>query len=204
MIRNSTNGNVQSAAPNFTTAMRKQAVEELTPALSASAPIFEVDVRKLRVCIFHPTEDARSETFIRQHIEGLSARSVIGGPRPTLYSDGSPLVRQGLLLKGMRKLAEDFLNLSPEFFSRGAFTRYLRRNRIEVVLAEYGPTGVEVQDCCHDAGVPLVVHFHGYDAHRLPILEEYCKGYIVVRTFASQLFGTAFTVFSERKNRALL
>lgn len=149
----------------------------------------------LSICVVHPSENALSETFIRQHIERLPARSIYGGPWPTWYSNGTPLVRQRLLMKGIGFLATHFLNLSPERFSRRAFARYLRREAIDVVLAEYGPTGVAVRDTCHDAEVPLVVHFHGYDAHSIPVLEEYREGY-------RQLFAAAVAVIAVSRTMA--
>jgi glycosyltransferase involved in cell wall biosynthesis len=53
----------------------------------------------------------------------------------------------------------------------------LRRDRTDVVLAEYGPTGVAMVGPCHIARVPLVVHFHGYDAYRYDLLEQYGTRY---------------------------
>jgi colanic acid/amylovoran biosynthesis glycosyltransferase len=98
-------------------------------------------------------------------------------------------------MKGIGFLATRFFNLSPEYFSRRAFARYLRREAIDVVLAEYGPTGVAVLDSCHDAGVPLVVHFHGYDAHSIPVLEEYREEY-------RQLFAAAAAVIAVSRTMA--
>jgi colanic acid/amylovoran biosynthesis glycosyltransferase len=157
--------------------------------------IHEHGARGLIICVVHPLESAYSETFIRQHIERLSAHSVYGGPLPTWSSNGTPLIRQMLLSKGMGFLATRFLNLPPEYFSRRAFVRYLRRNAIDVVLAEYGPTGVEVRKCCHAAGVPLVVHFHGYDAHSIPVLEEHCDGY-------REMFATSAAVIAVSRTMA--
>jgi colanic acid/amylovoran biosynthesis glycosyltransferase len=104
-------------------------------------------------------------------------------------------MRQRLVMKGIGFLATRFLNLSPEYFSRRAFAQYLRREAIDVVLAEFGPTGVEVLSCCHDAGVPLVVHFHGFDAHSIPVLEEYREGY-------RQLFVAAAAVIAVSRTMA--
>jgi glycosyltransferase involved in cell wall biosynthesis len=53
----------------------------------------------------------------------------------------------------------------------------LRRRKTDVVLAEYGPTGVAMMGPCEIAGVPLVVHFHGYDAYRYDLLEQYGMRY---------------------------
>jgi glycosyltransferase involved in cell wall biosynthesis len=48
---------------------------------------------------------------------------------------------------------------------------------VEAVIAEYGPNGVAVMDVCKEAGVPLIVHFHGYDAYVRPVLEKEGKRY---------------------------
>ncbi len=39
-------------------------------------------------------------------------------------------------------------------------------------MAEYGPTGTAVMQMCKEAGVPLIVHFHGFDAYDRRVLEE--------------------------------
>jgi colanic acid/amylovoran biosynthesis glycosyltransferase len=57
------------------------------------------------------------------------------------------------------------------------YASYLRRQAIKVVLAEYGPVAAEVDEGCMRAGVPLVVHFHGYDAFRHDVLSTYGEAY---------------------------
>src|SRR5690606_12856109 len=47
----------------------------------------------------------------------------------------------------------------------------LKAEQVQVLLAEYGPMGDALVSACRDAKVPLVVHFHGYDAHMHPIVE---------------------------------
>ena len=56
-------------------------------------------------------------------------------------------------------------------FSR-QFARFLRQAGIEVVLAEYGPTAATILDACSIARIPMVVHFHGYDAYRRQTVTE--------------------------------
>lgn len=151
--------------------------------------------RSLSICVVHASENSYSETFIRAHIDRLHARSIYGGPLPTWYANGTPLIRQQLVMQGVGFLATRLLNLSPEYFSRRAFAKYLRREAIDVVLAEFGPTGVEILSCCHDASVPLVVHFHGFDAHSIPVLEEYRDGY-------RKLFAAAAAVIAVSRTMA--
>jgi glycosyltransferase involved in cell wall biosynthesis len=45
------------------------------------------------------------------------------------------------------------------------------------VLAQYGVLGARLADSCAEARVPLIVHFHGYDAYVSRVLEEQRDGY---------------------------
>jgi glycosyltransferase involved in cell wall biosynthesis len=56
--------------------------------------------------------------------------------------------------------------------------------KIDVVLAEYGMTGAEIQDACRLAGVPLVAYFYGFEAWSKPVVEKYLPDY-------KRLFGNA-------------
>jgi colanic acid/amylovoran biosynthesis glycosyltransferase len=47
----------------------------------------------------------------------------------------------------------------------------------DVVLAEFAPLGTSLVRPCQIAKVPLVVHFHGYDAFERATLEKYEKEY---------------------------
>jgi len=129
-----------------------------------------------KLAIVTPSRSAISETFILAHIERLPAKAHVlhGGHLPT-HADGEPLIhnhsalaRGGFLLKRrLRGLPGDW-----EARRRTAVEAFLRRQKIQVVLAEYGPTGVAMMELCARAGIPLVVHFHGYDAYKSSVLEE--------------------------------
>ena len=54
-----------------------------------------------------------------------------------------------------------------------SWRQYLGEHRPDVVLAQYGPTGLAAMPGCRDRGIPLVVHFHGYDASRMMRLAGY-------------------------------
>ena len=42
---------------------------------------------------------------------------------------------------------------------------------------DYGPTGVQLMRPCADAGVPILVHFHGYDAYDRSLVNEHRTDY---------------------------
>ena len=64
-----------------------------------------------------------------------------------------------------------------EYSRNRLFSRFLRKRRVNVVLAEYGPTGVSIMDACRVAGIPFVAHFHGYDAYDQTMLRKYQTEY---------------------------
>ena len=55
--------------------------------------------------------------------------------------------------------------------------KFLREQNVDLVLAEYGVIGAEVWTACRDEGLPLVVHFFGYDAFHKRTLENYGEHY---------------------------
>jgi colanic acid/amylovoran biosynthesis glycosyltransferase len=60
---------------------------------------------------------------------------------------------------------------------RRVLAGFLRERQVDVALAEFGQTGVLLHEACEEAGVPLVVHFHGYDAYRRPVVAHWGEGY---------------------------
>jgi colanic acid/amylovoran biosynthesis glycosyltransferase len=58
-----------------------------------------------------------------------------------------------------------------------ALADFLRRESISAVLAEYGPSGCAAMAACAETGTRLVVHFHGYDAYRRDMLDQYGAAY---------------------------
>lgn len=113
-----------------------------------------------------------SETFIRAHatqLEGV-AGVIVGNPlnRRSGAGHGSPLQSLTLAARGIRLLARRLGLSTSEKQDKGALLRYLRKLRPDVVLAEYGHTATSVLGACRAMNIPLVAHFHGWDAFVLP------------------------------------
>jgi glycosyltransferase involved in cell wall biosynthesis len=144
---------------------------------------------KKHICIIHPNKELYSETFIHNHIRHLP------GEVDVLYRP-EMLTRQGsdekpLVPRSLRVASRTFYNVCDRFSGISTGTtfkkldgvssfmlrRFLLSNKIDAVLAEYGTTGVAVMDACRKARVPLIVHFHGFDAHCLPLIEEFATSY---------------------------
>lgn len=130
-----------------------------------------------RVCVIGINRNAVSETFIRAHVERMPATVdyLYGGGFPSYRGDDQllppPLLpEQALQYRFGRSLAFRSQQIQP--LKEQALKRFLRTHKIEAVLAEYGPTGVRVMDVCRELRIPLVVHFHGFDAY----VEDVIKG----------------------------
>lgn len=126
------------------------------------------------VAVVTPYEPSLSETFIRAHLERLPAKTVlIAGRPPTVGSRPVLSVAERAAYKMRRALLREGLGRE----TTAAYVRAFRRHRVQAVLAEYGTTGVLVMDACRELGLPLIVHFHGYDASVRKVLEEYAAAY---------------------------
>jgi len=55
--------------------------------------------------------------------------------------------------------------------------RFLIKNHVDVVLAEYGPVGTWLIDHCERTGIPLVTHFHGHGVFNRRTFNKYKKYY---------------------------
>jgi len=145
----------------------------------------------VRIAVATPNLDAYSETFIRSHIERLPAKIHVlhGGHWPT-EANGEPLVRDYNRLQRLRFRLEQQSKGLPwngEAKHFRAVFDYLQGHRIQAVLAEYGPTGVAMMDVCAQVDIPLIVHFHGYDAYKSDVLAHHRQQY-------SKLFASAAAV----------
>lgn len=77
--------------------------------------------------------------------------------------------------------------------------RRLRGLRIDTVLANYGPTAVALLPICSKLGIKLVVHFHGFDAHKTSTLLEHRDGYVQLGKYAA-----AVVAVSHRMKESLI
>ncbi len=169
-----------------------------------SVPRFAAPEMRSRpvVCLITPREFSYSETFIRDHVRQLPAqvRVLYGGSRrggtsamaeasglallemlvtrayfPNRRGDGRGLV--SMPGRGLDLIWKHIFKASRQPFSERALRKYLRRERVQAVLAEFGQTGAQVMGACSSAGVPLIVHFHGSDIYKQKWIDLYLPAY---------------------------
>lgn len=126
-----------------------------------------------RYAILSTNRNQYSETFIQAHIQLISNAIV--------YSDGYFPTSISL------DRGETWSELSQGKDPETTLIESWEEQNVQAVLAEYGPAGVEVMNACKKAGIPLVVHFHGFDAYRDDCLNHYGEQYKELFQFASKI-----------------
>jgi len=162
-------------------------------------------VSDFRLCQVHLTRDDPGQPFARAHAERLPCRvSVVHGDWDgPAYLDRAPL-------RSTKPLPE-FVRLGRRAVAywRGRdgeaaeisslYVRAFRRARCQAVLVEFGHIAVQAMDACRSLGLPMVVHFHGFDVHSRAILDRHGARY-------GELFdqAAALVVVSRPMQEALL
>lgn len=133
-----------------------------------------IAVHQPRIGIAAPSVGAWSETFIAAHLQRLPhVRLVLtDGVLPTRISDGPRLLRNDAFGRFLDRVEARARGTGMDGLLRSRITRSLRTNRIEVLLAEYGTCAGAVVAASVAAGVPLVAHFHGFDAYSRSALRD--------------------------------
>jgi len=144
---------------------------------------------KKNILIVAPHKVGLTETFIRAHIERLDGQVYyLYGWNLEFYTKDDVSLKDlyspkpGILDK-LRSLLPHYFYFRLERSRQKAYTkealieRYLKEHQIEVVLAEYGTAGSFMAPICQAVQIPLIVHFHGFDASSYDILDAYKKGY---------------------------
>ena len=133
---------------------------------------------KINLAIVSPIHEAYSETFITAHKTNLDGivKFYYGGFVPThLEGKGRLISSSNFGVRVFFKLINCFHHFESSF--HWGFYRSLKKEKIDIVLAEYGQTGASIYRICQRLSIPLLVHFHGYDASQKQILEKYQEDY---------------------------
>ncbi len=155
-------------------------------------------MRKYNIALISPNENCYSETFIQAHRELVFGNIFYyyNGRLPRNCYGRKPLLDD---LNIFYKIGDRLIPGGIKNISELALKKSFRKNNIDLVLAEYGPTGCDVLPVCKELNLPLIVHFHGKDAHCFDVLRRFGGTY-------KELFGYSrfIIVVSEYMRKALL
>lgn len=151
-----------------------------------------MELQKNKIAIVSPSQNAYSETFIQEQKNGMQGEVFYyyGGNLPTHLEHHGKLMSRAILLvnKMQRKLGLTHFNAGET-----AFIHSLKQHKIQVVLAQYGTTANQIVQLCKYLNIPLVTHFHGYDASIKTVIEN-CKNYQEVFVYSTQIIAVSISM----------
>ena len=142
-----------------------------------------------------------SETFIRRHINELPFEiTVLHGIGLSELSNGGHLISKYRLIRFLAGRMASFGWLDLNAIRDHSLANYLSTSGTRAVLAEYGVCGTAVVNACQLARVPLVVHFHGFDAYKRSVLEQYAEAYERLFKIAEAIVGVSRDMCDQLEN----
>lgn len=151
----------------------------------------------MKIAIVSPRKTGLSETFIQAQVERLSGEILHyhGGDYPTHLGDNpiaeSVSTTKKIADKLKRQLSKSGLN-HYEFL----FRESLKKEKPDLVLVQYGVLGAKNLRAIASLRIPLVVHFHGYDASVHGILESLKTEYQAMFKYAKAIIGVSQKMIS--------
>lgn len=146
-------------------------------------------LKNKRIAIVSPGQNIYSETFIQEQKIGLKGEVFyyFNGALPTFLENKGKLFSKFDLIVFKLKLKSGFTRFNAK---EQAFIRSLKKNKIDVVLAQYGPTAHEIVSVCDKLKLPLITHFHGYDASEHSIISK-CNNYKEVFLYSKYIIAVS-------------
>ena len=123
---------------------------------------------KKTLAIFSPVQNAYSESFIQAHRRlDFKIKFYYGNYLPNALESDKNIFDSSISSRIKRRL------LRVVGLEEKKLLYSLRKEKVDVVLAEYGPTAAESLDHIKQAKLPLIVHFHGFDASDKGTIQKY-------------------------------
>lgn len=146
----------------------------------------------MKIAVISPRKSSVSETFIQAQIDRLKGEIIHyhGGETP-LYIGDRALSQEVSVIKKLsnkitRQLGSDTLSLAEYLFSES-----LKREKPDVILAQYGVLAAKTIKVIKASGIPLIIHFHGYDASVYKVLESLKPAYLEMFSYAKSIIGVS-------------
>jgi len=151
-----------------------------------------VNTQKKNICVILPSPLGYSETFLQAHIDKLSAAVNYLQNFPVDIDDVFPKQTSSAgaeQLKQRLRVCWHRHGLNP--IKKISLRKFFKRNNINLVLAEYGLTGIGALNVCKELNIPLVVHFHGYDAYVTELLDRHKHAYKRIFDYSSGIIAVS-------------
>ncbi|WOD43981.1 glycosyltransferase family 4 protein [Hwangdonia lutea] len=128
--------------------------------------------KKINIALFSPSKNPYSETFIHAHKKYLNGNIFYYygtgyGLRLEHEQNKMPFHKRFIL-----KIYTKLTSKSSTYIWKQKLLYSLKTNRVDVVLVEYGTHAHSLRKILKESCLPIVVHFHGYDASINTIVED--------------------------------
>jgi glycosyltransferase involved in cell wall biosynthesis len=160
------------------------------------------------LAITSPSPDGHPETFVVDHKQIRANVFYYYGDMVPRYVEGQGLFSIDRASLSFGRLVQVVRHLNPIRFKKSClgffdycFAQSLRKNKIDVVLSEYGDCSAQVMRACRYAHIPLVAHFHGRDCSAYSVLNAYKKQYQELFKYASYVVAVSHVM--EKKLESL-
>jgi glycosyltransferase involved in cell wall biosynthesis len=142
----------------------------------------------MKIALFSPLKNAPSETFIQAHRELLEGQVLYyhTGAIPK-YLEENPLQIPFPKLYRVLGFVRRQLGLAHTPIIDHSLERSLKQEKPDVIFAEFGVCGAVCTPIAKRLGIPLITHYHGYDASEYDILKKYEKEYKAMFDYASAI-----------------
>jgi glycosyltransferase involved in cell wall biosynthesis len=156
----------------------------------------------MTTCIIQGADNFHSSSFIRAHIEYLAGKKIaLTNYYPRLAYQGREIryfYSRRPLLRKLKKFLPQWMyhrhvTLWEETYAgrHDAISAFMKHHGVDVILAEFGIHGSTICPHARDLGIPLIVHFHGHDAHRDPLLDGFKDRYEAMFEYAFKLISVS-------------
>lgn len=138
------------------------------------------------LAIFSPNQYSYSETFIQAHKNlAFNIKFYYGGTIPCNLESSPSLFHFKLGARIKKRFKTEFS------LSEHALMNSLKKEKVDCILAEYGPTACLTLKIIEYLKLPLVVHFHGFDATNKDVVNEYALRYKKMFDYASAVIAVS-------------
>ncbi|MCK0125014.1 glycosyltransferase [Gelidibacter sp. F2691] len=152
----------------------------------------------MNIAIFSPNQNPYSETFIQAHKNYLNDKVFYYfGPKGYVQLEGQ-LSMASKISYIRHRTVQKLCNYPLSYVNQQSVLISLKKNAIDVVLVEYGVHAYNLYPILRASNLPIVVHFHGYDASVKHVIKK-CENYVEVFQVA-----TFVVVVSRDMERRLL
>lgn len=152
-----------------------------------------------KIAVVSPSQlEQVQETFIRAHAALIPNTLFLYGGKLPYYAEGNEkVIRFTMLSRLIFKVKKALGFIGDMTYHQTEVALYLKKHKVDAILAEYGDTGAELLPVAKSLNLDLFVHFHGADISMHHILEKYGTAYKEMFAYSKAIFSVSDPMTSK-------